>query len=199
LNWFSKEKIDQKMLEIGCGDGFWLDILRNLGFSEIHGLEPSKHYIDYCRQKGLTVFHSTVEKFKTEAKFDWILFFDVLEHLEDPVEVLRRTNKLLNKKGKVFINIPVYDSFYEKTQRFVGITDKKFQSTAHDPTHIKYPSGRDVDQWLEEANFGKVISAHIYNPYPFLGFRFGRVSNLATRLTFFGKFGRFYSVVGTKT
>ena len=198
LNWFSKVDTRQKVLEVGCGDGFWMDIVRNLGFKEVYGIEPSKHYVDICEKKGFKTYHSTIEDFKPKEKFDWALFFDILEHVKNPKEVLKKCNSLLKNDGKVFINIPVYESLYEKFERLLKFSDKKTQSTTHDPTHIQYPSSREVDKWLEEAGFQKIISAHIYNPIPVIGIKMGAVVRSSTALTFFGRFGRFYSVVAKK-
>src|SRR3990167_10873395 len=82
------------------------------------GIEPSKHYVDICEKKGFKTYHSTIEDFKPKEKFDWALFFDILEHVKNPKEVLKKCNSLLKNDGKVFINIPVYESFYEKFERF---------------------------------------------------------------------------------
>jgi len=38
--------------------------------------------------------------------FDYVIFADVLEHLRDPLEVLKRTKKYLNENGSVLISVP---------------------------------------------------------------------------------------------
>lgn len=98
-------------LDIGCGLGWGLDYLRGqVPGLAIAGIEPS----DYCaehftNQLGGELIARDVDADWQEAnrgRFDLIVFRHVLEHLLDPIEVLKKVNQALSPQGVVYIAVP---------------------------------------------------------------------------------------------
>ena len=99
-----------RVLEVGCAAGFVGEAIRNLGY-EVWGVESSPAAAAIAKQRLDHVVVGTVEEFLDQALFDdtrfsAILFGDVLEHLMDPVRVLRRCRGILDEEGCVIASIP---------------------------------------------------------------------------------------------
>ena len=105
-----KLKKNAKILEIGCGTGSNLKILKNYGL--LSAMEPSEDAINYLRKKDLTgiTFNKgkCPEDINFEDKFDLICMFDVLEHIEEDKETLSNIIKGLKNNGRLFITVPAY-------------------------------------------------------------------------------------------
>jgi len=98
-----------RILEIGFGDGLFLDWARASGF-DITGIEINDNFVTLAKKRNHRVyFGNPVDIFKNKVdKFDLICFFDVLEHLEMDaiVDMLNSVSKLLERKGRVVARFP---------------------------------------------------------------------------------------------
>lgn len=125
-----------KVLEMGFGDNCWTDsIIRNFGHSYI--VDASKKLIDKARKiynDKITIYQSFFEEFTPIERFDTILSTFVLEHVEDPVQVLGMTKNWLNDDGTLIVIVPNADSLHrrlavcmgmQKNTWDIGETDKK--------------------------------------------------------------------------
>lgn len=74
--------------EVGCGQGLFLDLLRNHGF-EVTGIEPSKSASNIARKKGLQVECGYFGHGNAVKKADCVVFSHVLEHIGAPYETLQ--------------------------------------------------------------------------------------------------------------
>jgi len=96
-----------RVLDVGSGGGEFAYLLKKLGH-DVHGIEPNRGYGDYAvRQYGIGVtlgFAGDVPL--EETAFDLITIWHVLEHTEDPAEVLRQLRCALRPDGVVVIEVP---------------------------------------------------------------------------------------------
>lgn len=103
-----------KILDIGCGDGTFLE---NLPVSwEKYGFEPAQAGIEASLLKqgiNLVNLDDCSSKFGS-GFFSVITLWQTLEHVEDPKELLRKISKLLKKDGILFISIPNFDSLQSR-------------------------------------------------------------------------------------
>jgi len=95
-----------RLLDVGCGLGWFVLEAGKSGYS-CEGVEPSE-MLSRVASDNLGVKVSTVEidDFSPDHKFDGILIWDVLEHLYDPVGVLKRCVELLEPGGYLFAQVP---------------------------------------------------------------------------------------------
>lgn len=101
------------LLEIGCGMGDFLLEAQIKGF-KVSGLEVTEHLVEFanhrlganCVEKGYIE-----DSIYPQESFDVIAFFDVIEHVRNPLNFMKRVNWLLKKNGKIFIVTPSLDSW----------------------------------------------------------------------------------------
>ena len=110
-----------KVLDIGASHGDLAVRLGALG-KEVDVLENSDLSAKECEKKGLKVYRLDIEtdSFPDIGKFDVILMLEIVEHLLDPVNVLRRVAKLVSATGSVIISSPNAAYLKCRLQLFAG-------------------------------------------------------------------------------
>jgi len=97
-----------RLLEIGCGYGFFLEEARKRGW-HVEGVEVSGYASDMARRRGLAVHTGTVEESPLAAaadRFDAVLLWDVIEHLLFPDSMLADCARLLRHGGLLALRTP---------------------------------------------------------------------------------------------
>lgn len=100
-------KAGMRCLDIGAGGGEWVYYMKTLG-CESYGIEPNNGYGTFAKDSyGVDVFLGMYQEsdFPRES-FDILSLFQVLEHLADPVEDLRRMSAYLKTGGRFLIEVP---------------------------------------------------------------------------------------------
>ncbi|HEY0149547.1 MAG TPA: class I SAM-dependent methyltransferase [Allosphingosinicella sp.] len=95
-----------KVLDIGCGNGDFVAVARDLGF-QAAGLDPDSRAVELARGSGLDIRHGIVPGSGLPAKsFDFLFMSHVLEHLPDPMAALRECFALLAPGGRLWLSLP---------------------------------------------------------------------------------------------
>ena len=91
-----------KLLDIGCGSGQYLNLMRHLGW-EVRGVEPSAIACKLSRERwGIEPKQGWIEDI-SERDFDIVTMIGVIEHLENPVDALRKIRSILKPGGRLFL------------------------------------------------------------------------------------------------
>ena len=97
---------NSKVLDVGCGDGELMKYIYENITNDIRGLELSKHNVQKCIEKGLTVIEGDAEKDLKqfpESSFDYVILSQTLQAFLDPENVI---NELLRVGKKAIVTIP---------------------------------------------------------------------------------------------
>lgn len=110
MNWLGQIELPKsaKILDVGSGSGLMLLELKNLGFTNLTGIDPFIEK-DICYSKGFTLWKKDI--MDLSETFDFIMFNHSFEHLQEPERVLLKTTMLLNDNGLILIRIPLVGSF----------------------------------------------------------------------------------------
>jgi len=102
-----------KSLEIGCGIGSFLYLMRGAGW-EVQGIEPDGNYADTGKYEyDITIESAFIENIDYEpASFDLVSMFHVIEHLNSPSEVMSRIRHILRPNGILFLECPCIENPY---------------------------------------------------------------------------------------
>ena len=132
-----------KILDVGCGAGTFLIVAKGLGWT-VTGVEPTKAAVETARRFGLDVYHGYVEEYEkdTDIRFDVVTCFEVLEHVADPIAILKSIKNLLKPGGVLVISVPNLDDPYCLFQRHPHTIP---------PLHINFFNRRSLQRALENA------------------------------------------------
>jgi len=102
------------VLEVGCGTGEFLAAASDAGH-RVTGLDLSQEAVTYARRRhpGLDVRCATLDSDDLRPEsFDVVAGFHVLEHVADPVGLLRQMTRLLRPGGLVYVRVPNLDTWF---------------------------------------------------------------------------------------
>ena len=97
---------DARILDVGCGDGFHLKLLREFGPASwtLEGIDTSARAVEAARAAGLSVRLGPVQEVADEpVRYDLALLIATIEHVGDPVQVLSSVRRLLRPGGRVVV------------------------------------------------------------------------------------------------
>lgn len=98
---------EQSVLDIGCGSGKEIRLLRDLGYQYVVGADP---FIDANIMYDNTVLVYKASLYDMHDKYDVITLHHSFEHMANPLQVLQHIKNLLKPGGKLVIRIPLADS-----------------------------------------------------------------------------------------
>jgi SAM-dependent methyltransferase len=87
-----------RLLDVGAASGILVEEALKMGYSA-EGVEPSRVFCEEARTRGLPVHPGTLPQTGVRGPFDVITLIDVIEHVPDPVRLLRETRPLLADGG----------------------------------------------------------------------------------------------------
>lgn len=142
-----------RILDIGCNTGSFLDVMDNC---ECFGVERSLTHAKIAKEKyGNNIFTGVFEDYQApKFLFDCITLQDVLDHMADPVEALKKCNTLLQPKGLLVVKVHDLSSIYAK------LMGRRFYAFIP-PLHLCYFTRTALNQALKEAGFSLVFYKHM--------------------------------------
>jgi 2-polyprenyl-3-methyl-5-hydroxy-6-metoxy-1,4-benzoquinol methylase len=145
----------QKILDIGCGNGVLVCNMFNLGFTNIGGVDK---YISnpYDYGHGVKILNKDLSELKSNS-YDLLMMHHVFEHMDDPLDELRKSYALLKKGGYLMIAIPVVGKAWELYK------ENWIQLDA--PRHFFIYNKQSLQLLTEQAGF--VLDKVVYNSTAF--------------------------------
>jgi SAM-dependent methyltransferase len=109
----------QKVLEIGSGDGFFLEQLKKSDIDAI-GLELNVAAIAKGEKKGLRMYNEMIEDHAAAhaGEYDVVCCFQVLEHIYNVKSFLDASLKALKRGGKLIIGVPNNNPYLFKQDKW---------------------------------------------------------------------------------
>ena len=101
--WIRPKVSGKSLLDFGCGVGGFLAKAKKSA-KKCAGVEKDNSLREIIEKRFKVKVYSDIEK--VSEKFDIITLFHVLEHFKDPRDILVRLSKLLNKGGRIIIEVP---------------------------------------------------------------------------------------------
>jgi len=140
-----------RVLDVGCGNGAALAAMREHGDWEVHGVELDEVAAEKARRRGLTVITGDLTSSALPlGTFDLIRMGHVIEHVPNPLEMLRRSVDLLRPGGVVYGETPNTHCWDFKLFR-------QYWGALHVPRHIAFFDEKNLRQALSRAGFTDIL------------------------------------------
>lgn len=115
--WLSKYSLfGKKILEVGCGRGEYLNLLKISGV-DAYGIEFADKSVEDCRNQQLSVtkiFLENKSKILNDGPFDGFMCFNFMEHWPEPNVTLKAIHKNLNDDAIGLVEVPNFDMLLSK-------------------------------------------------------------------------------------
>jgi 2-polyprenyl-3-methyl-5-hydroxy-6-metoxy-1,4-benzoquinol methylase len=168
------------ILEIGCADGYIGKILKKKG-NKVYGIEIStktgleaKKYLDK-----VYIGNIETDKFPLKKKsFDIVLLMDVLEHLFNPLETLKKIKPYIKEDGMIIVTLPNVANWEIRYHFLQGKFDYDSNQIL-ETGHIRFFTFKTASELLEKAGF-EIISTDFVTTMPLL------LLKIHNRFTFLG-------------
>ena len=149
LDGFEKKKRTNNILDLGCGQGFFIETAKKRGWN-VYGTEYRKQAIETCLAKGLNIHSGGLNDSPYPNNFfDIITSFEVIEHINNPVLELEKIHQLLVSDGYLYATTPNFNSlnriFLGKNWCIIGF-----------PDHLSYYTPKTINHLFTKSKFNKV-------------------------------------------
>jgi SAM-dependent methyltransferase len=160
LSGFVKKWQTKKALDIGCSNGFFLEVMKDNGFEEVYGVEPGEEPKKIARQDVRDNIHTGFYGAGLYPKdnFDLITCFQTLDHLSDPLGMLKN----------MFENVKPGGHVYMIMHNTKALQAKLFgeKSPIIDVEHIYLFNKENLPALCQKAGFKVVSVFDVKNGYP---------------------------------
>jgi SAM-dependent methyltransferase len=140
-----------RILEIGCATGGLLSLLKESGYDNVIGLDPSPICAEAAQNLyGIQVFTGTLSDVSVpEPPFDFLILIGVLEHIRDLEQALAKLQNMLSARGLMYVEVP-------NATQFAYWQDAPFQQFSTE--HINFFSGTSLANLMQSHGFVQIFS-----------------------------------------
>ncbi len=154
-------RADARILDVGCGDGFHLKLLKQYGEKSwtLEGIDFDERAVRMAEKAGLKIHHGSIEDLNLpENSFDLAFMIQTVEHLEKPVEILSAVRNVLKRGGQLVIVTDNTDAFDFK------IFKNGYWGGYHFPRHWNLFNRKSLGRLAEKVGFEIVGIKTIVSP-----------------------------------
>jgi len=151
---YLKEK--KTLIDLGCGQGIFIEAANNEGL-QAAGVELNLKLAAEARNRtGSQIINGDVcEIDKIGCKYDIVSMLDLIEHLEDPISLLRSVHRILNNEGYLIVYTPNHKSLIVQVAKCLHKTFciDKFIDPIFNDVHMVYFDKKTLKMALERSGF----------------------------------------------
>lgn len=149
LDEFEKYRKNNRLLDVGCGRGWFLQEALKRGW-KAYGTEYSSAAVDLCRNNGIEMKQGPLKASDFAGlEFDVITSFEVIEHINNPKEELSEMYQLLRKGGMFYCTTPNFNSLLRYYL-------KENYNIIEYPEHLCYYTGKTLNKVVNQAGFSSL-------------------------------------------
>lgn len=163
LNWYPQRIVDltkdaNSILELGLGHGITSRIFSK-HYKRHVVLEGSAAVIDNFRKKSPDcnpeIIETYFEKYETKEKFDVIVLGFILEHVDNPYEIITYFKKFLSPEGNMFISVPNAEALNRRLGHLAGLLPDMQALSENDVIsgHKRYYTVESLTEEVRNAGF----------------------------------------------
>jgi len=162
-----KKFLKNNTAEVGPGRGGFVNYYKKY-CKFLYLIEPDRKLCGLLKQKHsnkkITIKNSTINK--VQIKFDTIMYFDVLEHIQNDLKEVLSAKKRLKKNGYLIFSVPAFQIFYNNFDKSVG--------------HFKRYNKKDFKNIASKANL-KIEKLIYYDSFGLLLIILSKIFNISNK------------------
>ena len=157
---FLKRLPPGKFLDVGCGLGYFIDGIRQNSDWDVCGVEFSNEAVEYARQNlNLDVRQGELADVNfPEQSFDFVRVWNVLEHVKDPLSLLKEVRRIIKPDGLFHLSVP---SGYADSGGLIKFYNLEGKPARSKDGHLFFFSKKALLQMFDETNFEIIKSGTI--------------------------------------
>lgn len=152
----------KRILDVGCGEAYFLKRLSKDKSRELYGIDVSKKNLDFAKKLvphgNFSIADASKLKFK-DSYFDCVLFLEVLDHLPNYVYSLKEAKRVLKKGGCVVMSFP--DSSSVRWRTIWNIWTRTFGSQWHEK-HVHEMNSVHIKSTLKKLGYKDIVERRAF-------------------------------------
>lgn len=174
LESFESYRETGRILDVGCGSGHFLKVAIEGGWNA-HGTEIAQGAFEQLSKLGIKSFCGTLESANYETGFfDVVYCSEVIEHLLEPMRLLRESARIIRPGGVLYLTTPNFNSLSRK------LLGSRWRAISKE--HICYFTPASLSRAIRQSGFGKIeVETRNIDPHE-IKKAFGRSSSEGTRV-----------------
>ena len=163
LEWYPKRIVQfsegaGSLLELGLGHGITTGVFEQ-HFKRHVVVDASPAVIENFRQKfpksKVEIAESYFETFDTSERFDVVVFGYILEHVDDPVAIMKHFRRFLAPGGRMFLTVPNAEVLNRKLGHLAGMLPDMQLLSEHDLLlgHKRYYTVESLQEDIRQAGY----------------------------------------------
>ena len=155
----------RRILDVGGGEGGFLSAAKALSGSEAHLVEIDVTAAGKAAGKVDRVWQGDFLSLDIPFEFDSVSFLDMLEHVANPEDYLRRAARLLAPGGSIIASIPNVGHWSVIADLIEGRWDYA-PAGIHCITHLRFFTRRTIEDLFEDAGLFIELIEPVFQPCP---------------------------------
>lgn len=163
LELLARYKKGGRLLDVGCGAGFFLEQAKAVEIWDVYGVDFSPYASELARQRvGPHIYTGMLEDTGfADSWFDAITMWCLLEHVPDPKSTLNESRRIMKENGVLLVAVPNI-KYLLLRRRMARLIHKPF--TLHPDEHLCHFSQHTLRAMLGQTGF-KVIGETVMAPF----------------------------------
>jgi 2-polyprenyl-3-methyl-5-hydroxy-6-metoxy-1,4-benzoquinol methylase len=148
-----------RLLEVGCSNGFFLEEIKKLGFKETYGIEPGQEAVQKAAPTIRPFILNDILRpgLFPDGHFDVVCFFQVFDHIIDPNDFLHTLHRYLKPQGVLFA---IHHNIRSLMPAILGA-----KASTYDISHIHLWDHDTMRKILEKNGFRLHVVRNTANSY----------------------------------
>jgi len=149
-----------RALELGCSDGFMTEMIAG-HVDHLDVVDGSELFLAEAGKRDLSnvsFIHSLFEEFEADTKYDYVIASYILEHVFDPVAVMKMARSVLKPDGLLLLLVPNARALSRQLAVHMGLLNglKELTPNDHNHGHRRVYDRVDFDRDIAAAGFENV-------------------------------------------
>ncbi|MDB4349599.1 class I SAM-dependent methyltransferase [Omnitrophica bacterium] len=148
------------IMDAGCGSGALLMLLKKFGSGQwrLFGNDMDTGPAEHLKEEGIGIIPGRFEEIDTDLRFDLVILNQTIEHLDSPLEVLKKISGLLAPKGFLLIETPSIDGLDAR------LFQRRYWGGYHIPRHWTLFSSDSLSKILAAQEFNVIKTSYLASP-----------------------------------